>query len=237
MSNISNILSFIADNGYTNSSFEKKCGLPNATLANTLKRDGDLTSDVVETISKVIGSDLEAGGFHVMDMRPFGRQELSILSSEEAKKIVSALTVGGVKREAAYKKDGEDEPLATVSHLARALADQAEANKIQAAANEKYASGFASLAIILERVENKMALESTQGRIEKKVDEANISLADAREVEILAAKHRDRRFQELEELLREGRPQKTNASLDERNKPGEIGGDGSTLHKRRKKDS
>lgn len=91
MSNLSNILKFIAEHDYTNSSFEKKCGLPNATLSNAKKRGSDLTTDVVETISKSMGSDLEAAGYHIMDMRPFGRQELAILSSEEAEKIVSSL--------------------------------------------------------------------------------------------------------------------------------------------------
>jgi len=84
-------LNFIADNSYTNSSFERKCGLPNATLANAKKRGSDLTSDVVETISKTMGSELESAGYHIMDMRPFGRQELAILSSEEARKLTSAL--------------------------------------------------------------------------------------------------------------------------------------------------
>lgn len=61
-------------------------------------------------------------------------------------------------------------------NLARALADQAEANKIQAAANDKYAAGFKSLAIILERMESKMAREDTQATMSERLKEMEINL-------------------------------------------------------------
>lgn len=69
-----------------------------------------------------------------------------------------------------------------VDNLARALADQAEANKIQAAANDKYAEGFRSLAVILERMESKMAQQTSQAIIEQKTKSIELSLADARKV-------------------------------------------------------
>lgn len=166
MSNLSNILNFIADYGYTNSSFEKKCHLPNATLSNAKKRGSDLTSDVIETISNYIGQDLEVAGYHIMDMRPLGRQELAILSSDEAEKIISKL---GSSRKPENDFDNENKATqasVTVEHLARALADQAQANKIQAAANDKYAAGFSALATVLERVEKNMATGQTLADLE-----------------------------------------------------------------------
>ncbi|HSW70854.1 MAG TPA: hypothetical protein VLH77_02620 [Gammaproteobacteria bacterium] len=62
-------------------------------------------------------------------------------------------------------------PEQTVGKLAQALADQAEANKIQAAANDKYADGFRALAIILERMESKMARQESQAIIEANLQE------------------------------------------------------------------
>lgn len=117
-------------------------------------------------------------------------------------------------------------------NLARALADQAEANKIQAAANDKYAEGFRSLSIILERMESKMAWEKTQATLKIKIDEIAASLEDSKEVDLLAAKHFEEKFVELAKLVLQGRSDKKPPSLGGGNRQGENdGGD----HKPRKK--
>lgn len=120
----------------------------------------------------------------------------------------------------------------TVGTLARALADQAEANKIQAAANDKYAEGFRALAIILERVESKMARENTQATISDKIDELAASLADAKEVDLLAAKYQQKKFAEIADLLLQAGSGKKTPSPGEGKRQGENGGG---VHKPRKK--
>ena len=157
-------MTFIANHGYTKSSFEKKCGLPNATLGNAERRGNDLTGDVVETISNKIGDDLMAAGYHVMDMRPFGRQDLAILSSEEAEKIVSSLR-GKISVEERQDEKHSENGTVTTGLLARALADQAQANKQQASGYRMQAEAYRELLELYKTMRKEMAQEKTLGQM------------------------------------------------------------------------
>lgn len=213
MSNLSNILNFIADNGYSNHSFEKKCGLPNATLANAGKRDADLTTEVVETISKSVGKELVEAGYHVMDMRPFGRQELAVLSSEEAGKIVATL---GKTIKINDVADGAKGDAPTVDLLAQALADQA-------AANLKHANNYGAIVILMEDMRNNMARADAQATIKDTLNRIDANLTETLTGVEFVSKMQ---LQEMMDLLSELKVQKTTSSQDVRKTQDENGGDG-----------
>jgi uncharacterized protein YicC (UPF0701 family) len=59
----------------------------------------------------------------------------------------------------------------SIDNLAKALADQAQASKMQAAANVKYAEGFATLATIMERIEKNMARREDQATLAASLNE------------------------------------------------------------------
>lgn len=66
-----------------NSDFEKETGLPNATLANYLKRDADFTAKNLDKIANRYLKELTENGFYVVNIDPFGGEQLAILNERE----------------------------------------------------------------------------------------------------------------------------------------------------------
>jgi hypothetical protein len=114
--------------------------------------------------------------------------------------------------------EAEKLPDQTTLILAKALADQAEANKIQASANDKYAEGFKSISIILERIESKMAGKETQTIIAEKVKRGEISLGDIRKEVTTLVERQTLAIEEIRDRFEELQSHKNVPSKDVRKK-------------------
>ena len=208
MSSLSNILIFINSKGISPSEFERECNIANATLAKYQERGKDLSSKNIDKISKRYGKELQAAGFKVIDLANFGRPtEKAIVKTEEDLPIVQ----------------GQEEEIVTIKKLSQALADQAEANKIQASANDKYAEGFKVLAVVLERMENKMAQEQTQAIIAKTLERMDSNLIETLTGVEFVSKMQ---LQPLMDQLKKGAADKKDHAKDAGKKSDETNGDG-----------
>jgi hypothetical protein len=83
-------LEFIRITRSSRGAFEKKCGLPNATLKNKVDLNADLTTEIIDKISICIGPELAAEGFYVVNISPFENQILVVVNSEERKKLAKS---------------------------------------------------------------------------------------------------------------------------------------------------
>lgn len=77
---------------------------------------------------------------------------------------------------------------------------------------------------ILKSIENTMARADAQTTMNEKLEEISASLADSKEVDLLAAKHQEEKFAEIANLLLQGLSSKKHPSLGAGKRQGENGG-------------